>query len=249
MDIKLFLVGGAIRDELLGLPVKDLDYSVVVNDAIGQPIEVGFAAMREFLESEGFKIFVETPEFLTMRAQWPHSHLNRKHVTADFVLARSEGVYKDGRRPTEVFVGTLEDDLARRDFTVNAMARDGRDITAPLIDPHNGMADIHARRLRFVGDPVERLDEDILRALRAIRFSITKGLQLDLEAVRALESTQIMDRIARSDVNRRRDELALAFAHNTIATIDLMNNIHHRFLTAALTDLRLQPTLKTRGKF
>lgn len=91
---------------------------------------------------------------------------------------RTEFGYSDGRRPDRVeFVRTLEDDLARRDFTINAIALDP--LTGELRDPHGGLADLRARRLRAVGDPARRFAEDGLRPLRALRFAARLELELD----------------------------------------------------------------------
>ncbi len=91
---------------------------------------------------------------------------------------RTEFGYSDGRRPDRVeFVRTLEEDLSRRDFTINAIALDP--LTGELRDPHGGLADLAARRLRAVGDPAQRFAEDGLRPLRALRFAARLELELD----------------------------------------------------------------------
>src|SRR5262249_1157874 len=85
---------------------------------------------------------------------------------------RGETGYSDGRRPDAVhFVREIDEDLARRDFTVNAIAYDP--LTEHLVDPQNGLADLDARLIRAVGEPSERFGEDGLRVLRAARFCAT----------------------------------------------------------------------------
>ena len=87
---------------------------------------------------------------------------------------RTEGDYRDGRHPGWVrFVPSIEEDLARRDFTVNAMAYSPR---AGLVDPWGGQADLHAKILRAVGEPDVRFTEDALRILRGVRFAVRFGL-------------------------------------------------------------------------
>jgi tRNA nucleotidyltransferase (CCA-adding enzyme) len=141
--IELYEVGGCVRDSLLGIDSKDIDFTVIAPS---------YEDMREFLTDAGFEIFLETPEYFTIRARFPkvvtHDAIPTRFVrtkklpTADFVLARKEGAYSDGRRPDEVQMGTLLDDLSRRDFTMNAMARD-RD--GRLIDPFGGQQDVKER--------------------------------------------------------------------------------------------------------
>lgn len=212
-NVKMYLVGGAVRDRLLGLPVKDFDYSVVVSDA--DSIETAWTEMRKHLESLGFTIFLETPEYFTIRAKFPEGHVNEK-ITADFVLARRDGPYSDSRRPDWVKPGTLEDDLSRRDFTVNALAEDE---DGNIIDLFGGQRDLMFRRLRAVGDAKARLLEDPLRAFRAIRFEITKGFQMDDELRDAIRTVAILDALETVSVDRIRDEMYKCFAYDTVDTV------------------------------
>ncbi|MCB9591549.1 MAG: [cytidine(C)-cytidine(C)-adenosine (A)]-adding enzyme [Sandaracinaceae bacterium] len=90
---------------------------------------------------------------------------------------RGDGEYSDGRRPDAVQLGvSIEEDLSRRDFTVNAIAFDP--LTSDVVDPWAGLADLEARLIRAVGDPAERFGEDGLRVLRAARFAATLGFEL-----------------------------------------------------------------------
>ncbi len=99
---------------------------------------------------------------------------------------RGEGAYTDGRRPDAVhFVDDIESDLARRDFTINAIAYDPE--TERIIDPFGGLADLRAKKLRAVGDASERFAEDGLRVLRAARFVATLEVELDEATERAIE--------------------------------------------------------------
>ena len=126
-DIHFFEVGGCVRDSLLGRNTKDIDFTVVAPS---------FGAMRQHLLNEGFTIHVENPEFQTIRCGVPEGHVLRKRTKdADFVWARHEGPYSDGRHPDWVEPGTLLDDLERRDFTVNAIARG---VDGHIIDPFDG---------------------------------------------------------------------------------------------------------------
>jgi tRNA nucleotidyltransferase (CCA-adding enzyme) len=117
---------------------------------------------------------------------------------------RGEGAYTDGRRPESVRFGvTLEEDMSRRDFTVNAMAFDPVD--ERLADPFGGAADLAARVIRAVGDPLARFREDGLRVLRAVRFCATLELELDAATLAAIP--QALDVLARVSVERVAAEL------------------------------------------
>ena len=105
----------------------------------------------------------------------------------DVTTYRIDGAYADGRHPAEVrFTGSLEDDLRRRDFTMNAVCHSaGRG----FVDPFGGIGDIRAGRIRCVGDPHERFSEDALRILRAVRFAAQLGFAVEPETARAMYET------------------------------------------------------------
>jgi tRNA nucleotidyltransferase (CCA-adding enzyme) len=203
--VDIYLVGGAVRDEILGEKSKDLDYTVVLPPgSYADPFEF----MAEELESRGYKIFVKTPQFATVRAQTP----DRKE-TADFVLARKEGPYSDGRRPDWVKIGTLMDDLARRDFSMNAIAKDAFGGT---FDFFGGRKDIDEGIIRTVGNPIDRFTEDALRAVRALRFSVTKNMEIAPDVAFAMVDDDVLDAIQNKISDERIDiELKKMFAGGT----------------------------------
>lgn len=205
--IKYYKVGGCVRDEMLGVRSKDIDYAVEAES---------FEAMRDDLVIRGAQIFLEKPEYLTIRAM-----LGRE--AADFVLCRKDGAYSDARRPDTVQPGTIYDDLARRDFTVNAMAEEsgGR-----ILDPHGGQTDLRNRTLRCVGSAEIRMSEDALRLLRAIRFIITKELVADIELHNVLIDSTICVKVGAVSTDRIRDELNKCFAADTFRTIRLLDKYH-----------------------
>lgn len=219
-DIKMYLVGGAVRDRLLGLPVKDFDYTVVVDPKFGFSADDAYSFMLEELRSRGFEIFLDTPEYFTVRARFPRGHENGK-ITADFVMARKEGPYSDGRRPDWVAVGTLEDDLNRRDFTVNAMAQDE---DGNITDLWEGREDLRYRVLDSVGDPRERFHEDALRVFRAFRFMVTKDFVLSPKVKSAMHTLSVLDKVEEVSVERIREELHRCFAHDTVRTVSVLAN-------------------------
>lgn len=175
MKFETFLVGGAVRDSFLGVKPKDLDFVVLAPS---------FAAMREELIADGAIIFVEKPEFVTIRCNHP------KLGVADFACGRKESGFTDGRHPDQVEITqNLIEDLARRDFTIGAIAKNV--VTGVIIDPFNGQADIQNKLIRAVGDPFKRFEEDKLRVLRGLRFSVTKGFAFDRATLDAM--TEIHD--------------------------------------------------------
>lgn len=254
--MELFRVGGCVRDKLLGVQSKDIDFTVVLsgNEDGWHETTDPFKVMVDELNARGFKIFLETPEFLTVRAQFPtgnHSAVlggnpSPHRLTADFVLARKESDYTDGRRPDVVEPGTLMDDLARRDFTVNAMAEDSE---GNLIDPFDGLNDLVFRRLIAVGNPLDTLSEDALRAVRALRFSVTKNLNISPTLRQAMESREVLMSIV-NDISDERiqQELSKMFRFDTVTSLFVLSEFP--LLTDAMFagKVSLDATMKQKGR-
>jgi poly(A) polymerase len=236
-------VGGAVRDKFLGLDSKDVDFVAIPEDCIKFSNALdAFGFLCQHLKWEGFKVFLETPEFFTVRAQVPDGHpLKERTNVADFVLARKDGPSSDGRHPDFVLPGTLMDDLQRRDFTVNAMAI----LDGELIDPFNGKEDLNNNLLRFVGDPKERIAEDGLRVLRAMRFCVTKGFNIEPNTWVAVNSDFGAEMLHKVSVERIREELEKMFLADTVFTMELLADVRRKMKQAIFRDgLRLMPTLK-----
>jgi hypothetical protein len=236
--ISIYEVGGAVRDEIMGIDSDDVDYTVTAPS---------YDAMKKHLEDQGFRIFQEKPEFATIKAQPPEGHPLRERTTsADFVLARRDGPSSDGRRPDYTEPGSLEDDLARRDFTVNAIAKDS---SGKLVDPHGGQQDIESKTLRFVGDPMTRVREDGLRVLRGFRFMVTKDLTPDPATWAALTSKDAADMMGSVSKERVATELGKMLDHDTPAAIKLLGSLPDDTLNAIFPDgIRLAPSMKKKGK-
>lgn len=263
--MEIYMVGGCVRDEFLGVKSNDIDYSVVLSpDELPDPAKTvnaptPFAIMLANLKALGFEVFLETPEHLTVRARFPDNYFTvpapnnssvpilrrSRGLTADFVLARKEGLYSDGRRPDNVQIGTLEDDLARRDFTMNAIAKS---VSGEIIDPFNGVQDINERVIRAVGSAADRLNEDALRAVRALRFYVTTGFRLDHEVMFAMQMHNVLDKVAGRVVSdeRIKDELNKMLAFDSLASVIAFNKFPS--LTAAMFSGRvsLESTMKQR---
>ena len=143
-----YLVGGCVRDGLLGLPPHDWD---VCTDARPEELQALFPNSLTYGIRHG-----------TVTANW-------QGLLIEVTTFRAEDAYTDHRRPDRVrYIKDLRSDLARRDFTVNAMAMDADGI---LCDPFGGLEDLKSKRIRAVGSPEARFQEDALRMLRAVRFS------------------------------------------------------------------------------
>lgn len=210
MKYKLYEVGGKIRDEFLGLKSKDIDYSVVIEDMDNYPIDEVFENFCTQIEIEGYEVFLKTPECFTVRAKFP---IDSPHsgLVADFVLARKELGYIKGTRTPKVVLGSLYDDLERRDFTVNAIAKD---LDGNLIDPFNGQKDLLNKILRTPKDVAISFNDDPLRILRAMRFAITKNLEWSDEMWRTVEVFE-PSKMSVVSLERKREELHKCFKHDT----------------------------------
>ena len=157
----LYLVGGSVRDLILGRPTHDLDFTT---DATPEQT-------RDLLETaQPTAVYSIGEKFGTIGATFDDR-------VVEVTTFRTER-YQPGSRKPEVRYGqSLAEDLARRDFTINAIARDL--IRGELIDPFHGLADLRAGLVRAVGVPAERFAEDPLRLLRAVRFVAQLGFDLD----------------------------------------------------------------------
>ena len=161
---RAWCVGGCVRDSLLGRPPRDWD---VTTAALPEETMALFAARA-------------VPTGLRHGTVTVKTALGGVEVTT----LRRDGAYRDHRRPESVtFTGSLEEDLRRRDFTVNTFAADR---TGRVLDPLNGRADLEAGVLRCVGDPDRRFTEDALRILRGLRFAAQLGFRIEPETAAAI---------------------------------------------------------------
>lgn len=179
-----WLVGGTVRDALLARPAGGV-FDVATDLPPGTVTE-RFARVEPIGLAHGTVLILD------------HG------VRVECTTFRREQGYSDARHPDQVaFTAAVGEDLARRDLTVNAMAFDPA--AGVLLDPHGGLADLAARRLRAVGDPAERFHEDALRPVRVARFAATLGFEVEA-ATRAALGTAV-ERARRVAVERVRVEL------------------------------------------
>jgi poly(A) polymerase len=226
---KIFAVGGCVRDKILGVQSKDIDFTFVLDDLNGT-VEQGFEHMTQWLKSEGFEIFLSTPDCFTIRAKFPKGH---KHQgVADFVMARKEIGYIPGTRKPILELGTLSDDLIRRDFTLNAMAEDE---DGKLIDLFGGLEDLKNGILRTPINPEITMMDDPLRILRAIRFSITKEFTIDMKIWTAMLQPEILDKLKTTvSIERMREEIFKMMKHDTPKTLRILNMVDQEFIPGFL---------------
>jgi tRNA nucleotidyltransferase/poly(A) polymerase len=213
-------VGGKVRDEILGLKSKDVDYVAVPNETILKNYSEApavFQILNDYLKGEKFEIFLVTPNCYTIRARFPQGH--KYEGVADFVMARKEVGYIPGTRTPIIKPGTLFDDLERRDFTLNALAK-GED--GLIIDFFNGQADLANRVLRTPLDCQVTFDDDPLRILRAIRFAITKDFVIPPEMASCILNYPYYEKMKVVSDERIREELMKCFKFNTLLTLDML---------------------------
>lgn len=178
---KAYIVGGCVRDLLLKTTPKDWD--VATN---AKPKEIQEIFPNSFYKNKFGTVTVKVPEA-------KKENLKEIEVTT----FRTEEKYSDKRHPDKVkFVEDIEEDLARRDFTINAMALDLHLPFSPfnlkpytLIDPFSGRKDLKRKLIRAVGDPEKRFSEDALRLLRAVRFAtvLGKGWKIEKKTLKAIK--------------------------------------------------------------
>ena len=174
-----YLVGGCVRDILLNKTPKDWDFTTNAH-----PDQIQNLFSDTFCNNDFGTVGVKTT-----------AHDPSLHVV-EITPYRTESTYSDARRPDTVTFGvSLSDDLARRDFTVNAIAY--RVTHEMIVDNYTGITDLHAKRLKTVGDPDERLQEDALRMMRAVRLAAELDFVIDTDTMHAIErNNQQLQRIS-----------------------------------------------------
>lgn len=174
-----YFVGGSVRDILLHQEIHDVD---IATSAFPQEIKTLFPRTIDVGIEHGTVLVLEEEE------------------QYEITTFRTESTYQDFRRPDKVeFVRSLEEDLKRRDFTINAFAlkEDGK-----IIDLFDGLADLHNHVLRAVGNPHERFHEDALRMMRGLRFVSQLGFELETETMEAIkENHALLGKISIERIN------------------------------------------------
>lgn len=240
---KFYEVGGKVRDEILGLQSKDVDYVAVPKEELLATVEKAedmFSMLESFLRVEKFEIFLITPDCFTIRAKFPADH--KYSGVADFVMARKEIGYIPGTRTPIVKPGTLFDDLQRRDFTLNALAKDE---DGTIIDFFGGLQALKEKTLITPLPTRETFDDDPLRILRAIRFYITKGFDISGTIYACIKYYDYETKMGVVSTERIREELFKCFKHDTLRTIKILEEFPElkRYIFKGKT-LWLKPTME-----
>jgi len=179
--IRSFVVGGGVRDMLLGKTPKDWDVAAAADVS---------------------RLAAVFPESRLIGEKYGVLRVERDGTPVDIASMRIDGMYSDHRRPDEViFTDNIEEDLARRDFTMNGIAYSPEE---GLIDPFGGQRDITARMVRAIGKSEERFMEDPLRVLRALRFCSQLGFDIALETFTSMQKTAGL--LAHISTERKREE-------------------------------------------
>lgn len=240
---KFYEVGGKVRDEILELESKDVDYVAVPGEDLLEEVSSAhtmFGILEGYLKEEGFEIFLVTPDCFTIRAKFPKDH--KYSGVADFVMARKEVGYIPGTRQPIVKPGTLYDDLERRDFTLNALAKDE---DGTIIDFFNGIDALKRGQLITPLDCKVTFDDDPLRILRAIRFCITKEFYMGAYMDGVIQDYDYENKMGVVSTERIREELFKCFKHDTISTLKTLHEFPAlRNYVFANNILWLKPTME-----
>lgn len=191
-NFKCYLVGGAVRDMIMGIKAHDYD---IATDA--KPEDV----MRIFRKviPTGIAHGTVTVHIFGMELE-----------TTTF---RTESDYSDGRHPDKIeFAATIEEDLSRRDFTMNAIAYDI--LNKKIVDPFEGQKDIKNKTIRTVGNALERFTEDGLRPVRALRFASQLGFLIEEETFKSISIPSVLEKTRSISPERFRDEFCKILSTN-----------------------------------
>ena len=192
----LALVGGPVRDALLGRLGNDLDFTT----------NAPALESKKILQKWADNIWDTGIEFGTVAAK-------RGETTVEVTTYRSDSYSQDSRKPEVKFETSIEGDLSRRDFTVNSMALELTGATPQFIDPFGGLVDLAKKTLRTPGKPEDSFSDDPLRMLRAARFASQLNFEISPDVLAAMKA--MTDRLAIISAERIRDEMTkLLMSHN-----------------------------------
>ncbi len=200
---QVYIVGGSIRDLLLGIQPEDWDLtSNAPPERVEELFGNGGSGTSDDKSEDGAG---GTPGDGTRDStgrRFGVVRVKRGDLTAEVAAFRIDGNYSDHRRPDEViFTDNIEEDLARRDFTINGIAYHPQ---KGIIDPFNGQKDLKDRLIRTIGDPEKRFNEDPLRILRGIRLAGQLDFDLTIDTLNAMQKTACL--LEQISMDRRRTE-------------------------------------------
>jgi len=186
-DYEAYLVGGCVRDLLLNKVPKDFDITTNALPEMIEEIFSGYRILKTGIKHGTITVIFEDEPF-------------------EITTYRTDGIYSDHRRPDQVaFSASIQEDLARRDFTINAMAYNA---VGGLVDPYNGKQDLEEGILRCVGAAALRFEEDALRLLRLLRFASELGFKVEEKTENAVyEKKALLEKVSKERVREECSKL------------------------------------------
>jgi len=211
-NFEAYIVGGCVRDLLLEKEPKDWD--VATN---AKPEEVQKIFLDSFYENDFGTVGVKVEPFMINGKE------GREHDVIEITTYRIESKYSDKRHPDQIkFAKTLEEDLSRRDFTINALALKLKNNETEIIDLFDGQKDLKNKLIRTVGSPNERFSEDALRMMRAVRFSSVLEFSIEKKTLESVKkNSNLLEYISRERVKEELEKIILS--DNSSEGIDLLH--------------------------
>lgn len=214
---EIYIVGGAVRDMVLGRETKEYDFCTNATPDI----------IKEKLSAFGGSVYAIGEKFGTIGCV-------RDDVEIQITTFRAETYNGLSRKPDVSFHGTLEDDLSRRDFTINSMAWDGE----KLVDPFRGAEDLKNKIVRFTGVPEQRIKEDPLRLLRAVRFTCELKFTMDEETLLSVtEHSDELSRISSERIAQEMDKMLLSEKPSAGLRLLYQTHLYKHFLPLEMLDV------------
>lgn len=202
---ELFEVGGHVRDSILGRESYDIDLTTSAKPEVTKSLINDFGSVYNIGEKFGTIGLVIGEQLI------------------EITTYRSEVYASDSRKPNVVFGNSLVDDLSRRDFTINAIARNP--LTGGIVDPFGGVKDLEAKVIRCVGNDDERFSEDPLRMMRAVRFACQLGFRMEVRVSHPERLRLVSNERIRDELNKIMLSLKPGFGVRRLCSMGLMERI------------------------